>query len=399
MPSAGAAYDHGRHPEKGAIIASGLTVKSGPLAGQRVDVTGPMVIGRENADITIHDGEISRRHAEVRLSGAGLEIEDLGSTNGTFVNGERIEGERELAPGDVIKVGNTELALDGPPAQAAASAGAGTTAVSQTPDLSSAGPGDTAQRPAAASSGPSGPIEARSPSPTGIEPGTHSVTPPHGGANMPPQTQPYMPAQTGAYTPPQAQGGFPPAGGAQGPPAGGQMPPPGTGQSPPSVGPPSQGSPGWGSGGYDAGGPGSGGYGGGPGGPSSGKSKAPLIIGIIAGLLVVAAVLVFFVWKPFAESDEDQIREVVTEFGEQLNDPAVCKLVTQQYLEELSGETGEAAVEACESDVAEEAIDIEIKSIDINGDEATVEAEADGEPGTLELEKQDDGEWLISGGS
>ena len=49
--------------------------------------------------------------------------------------------------------------------------------------------------------------------------------------------------------------------------------------------------------------------------------------------------------------------------------------------------------------MAEEPLDIEIKSVDVEGDTATVEAEADGEEGTLELEKQDDGEWLISGGS
>ena len=382
-----------------------MTIKSGPLAGQRVDVAGPMVIGRENADITIHDAEISRRHAEVRLSGAGLEIEDLGSTNGTFVNGERIEGERQLAPGDVIRVGNTELALDGPPGGAAATGGA--TAVSKTPDFAGSGPPDTGQTaPApAASATPTTPIEARSPSPAGIEPGTHSLTPPQGEAYVPPQAEPYTPPQAAAYTPPQGQGGYPPAAG-QGPPPGqGQGPPPGQGQGPaPGGGPPSYGTPpssGWGAGG--GGGPGSGGPGG-PGGygggPTSGKNKTPLIIGIVAAVLGVVALLAIFVWpKPFEASDEEKIREVVTEFGAQLNDPAVCELVTQQYLEDVSGETGEAAVEACEADLAEEPLEIEIQEINIDGDKATVEAEADGESGTLELEKQDDGEWLISGGS
>ena len=345
-----------------------------------------MVIGRETADITINDAEISGRHAEVRLSGAGLEIEDLGSTNGTFVNGERIEGDHQLAPGDVIKVGNTELALDSPTDAATGPATGGGTAVSRTPDFSGEVPADTAPHTAAAGTkGPgSGPVEIPSPSPpTGIEPGTHSITPPHGGEYAPPPPDAYPPPPTGgAYLPPQAQGGYPAPGPNQGPAPG--VGAPSAGQAP-SYGTPQSGSPG--------------GYAGAPGGTSSGKNKTPLIIGIVAAVVVIAVVLVFFVLKPFAASDEEKIREVATEFGAQFDDPAVCRLVTQSYLEEVSGQTGEAAIDACEADLAEEPLEVEIHSVEINGDQASVEAEFDGEAGTLELEKQDDGEWLISGGS
>ena len=353
-----------------------------------------MVIGREDADITIHDSEVSRRHAEVRLAGAGLEIEDLGSTNGTFVNGERIQGERALGPGDVIRVGNTELALDGPPAAAAPAAGAGGTAVSKSPDSSAPGPEDTAVEPPAAGpggppTGPAGaPVEPPSPVPSGIEPGTAAITPPQGGAYVPPQTDPYTPPHAGAaYTPPAGQGGLPPQGGPSGPPTGGG-PAQGYGGPPP-------GSPPWGSGGPGGPGPGPGGYGGPPG--TGGKSKAPLIIGLVAGALVIAALLVLFVWKPFAPSDEEKVREVVAEFGASVADPSVCQLVTQDYLEEFFGETGEAAIDACEGDLADEPVDIEITSVEIDGERATVEVEAEGESTTLELEKQEDGEWLIDG--
>ena len=90
-----------------------LWVINGSRAGQSVGVTGELVIGRENADLTIDDAEVSRRHVAVRLEGGELEVEDLGSANGTFVNGSRIEGPVKVGGGAKIRVGRTEFEVRG----------------------------------------------------------------------------------------------------------------------------------------------------------------------------------------------------------------------------------------------------------------------------------------------
>ena len=86
-----------------------LVVKDGPLAGRRFAIESQLVVGRLNADITIEDPLISRRHAFVRPADDSIEIEDLGSLNGTWVNGERIVGTKRLAAGDVVTVGTSSM--------------------------------------------------------------------------------------------------------------------------------------------------------------------------------------------------------------------------------------------------------------------------------------------------
>ncbi|MGZ4257317.1 MAG: FHA domain-containing protein [Gaiellaceae bacterium] len=104
-----------------------LVVTGGPAAGTRFDLDAEVVLGREGVSGTIgDDSELSRRHAVVRPVAGGFEIEDLGSRNGTFVNGQKIEGLTRLSGGDSIKVGQTTLALEGV-------ARAAETAVSPTP--------------------------------------------------------------------------------------------------------------------------------------------------------------------------------------------------------------------------------------------------------------------------
>lgn len=66
------------------------------------------VIGRSRrCDLTLASGAASRRHAEVRFDQGRFVVADLGSTNGTYVNGERLTGERVLSPGDRIDVGGS----------------------------------------------------------------------------------------------------------------------------------------------------------------------------------------------------------------------------------------------------------------------------------------------------
>jgi predicted lipid-binding transport protein (Tim44 family) len=99
-----------------------LRIVKGPQEGEELALTGPAVIGRSstNAALVIRDSEASRRHASVIPEGDSLNVEDLGSTNGTFVNEERIDGRRSMVAGDQLRIGRTvfELALTEPGAGA-----------------------------------------------------------------------------------------------------------------------------------------------------------------------------------------------------------------------------------------------------------------------------------------
>jgi hypothetical protein len=88
-----------------------IVIKEGPNAGQELDVQDATIVGRDpaGAQLVVEDPEASRRHATVAPSGSGAVVEDLGSTNGTFVNGQRIEGSTEVGPGDEIRIGNSVL--------------------------------------------------------------------------------------------------------------------------------------------------------------------------------------------------------------------------------------------------------------------------------------------------
>jgi pSer/pThr/pTyr-binding forkhead associated (FHA) protein len=81
--------------------------------GDTLEVTAATVLGRDRGSgLRLDEDEfVSARHARIEPRGDGIWIEDLGSTNGTFVNGQRITAER-LQPGDVVRVGQTELRLE-----------------------------------------------------------------------------------------------------------------------------------------------------------------------------------------------------------------------------------------------------------------------------------------------
>jgi hypothetical protein len=70
---------------------------------------GSNVLGRgTEADVRLPDTGVSRKHVDVQLSGSTVTVEDLGSTNGTLVNGRRV-GRQQLADGDVIRIGHSVL--------------------------------------------------------------------------------------------------------------------------------------------------------------------------------------------------------------------------------------------------------------------------------------------------
>jgi hypothetical protein len=74
---------------------------------------GGGVVGRSgDCDVVLDDTGISRRHAQIRPTPDGWEIEDLGSTNGVLVNGVQVHGREPLRGGDVIEFGSTEVAFE-----------------------------------------------------------------------------------------------------------------------------------------------------------------------------------------------------------------------------------------------------------------------------------------------
>jgi ABC-2 type transport system ATP-binding protein len=97
------------------VSPSVLAVVAGQKAGEELPITGRTLIGRgSEADLVIDDPELSSRHAYVTPVEDGIEVEDLGSTNGTYVNGNRITGPERLGAGDRLQLGKTVLELRAP---------------------------------------------------------------------------------------------------------------------------------------------------------------------------------------------------------------------------------------------------------------------------------------------
>ena len=84
-----------------------LILRPGPTPRAAFTLEGDQItIGRDSSNgIMINDAEISRRHARLTFQGGKYILEDLGSTNGTFVNGQRLAGPRVLKSGEVVSFG------------------------------------------------------------------------------------------------------------------------------------------------------------------------------------------------------------------------------------------------------------------------------------------------------
>jgi predicted component of type VI protein secretion system len=101
--------------QAGAVLGSSRGIETGKLvlpdgASRTLD-SSSLTIGRGSDNDIPLDGDdfASARHARIEPRRDGVWVEDIGSTNGTYVNGARIERPRRLKPGDVIRVGETDL--------------------------------------------------------------------------------------------------------------------------------------------------------------------------------------------------------------------------------------------------------------------------------------------------
>lgn len=95
-----------------------LVLRVGPSPGKVYPIMkNELTIGRDiNNEIVINDAEISRRHCRLVMSGESYLIEDLGSTNGTWINEQRLTGSHQLVSGESIRLGDNvvlEFGLEG----------------------------------------------------------------------------------------------------------------------------------------------------------------------------------------------------------------------------------------------------------------------------------------------
>lgn len=127
-----------------------LQAITGEITGQEISVDRDMLVGRhQDADVLLQAAEISRRHAALLLKDQLLWVQDLNSSNGTFINDIRIEQEKQLHDGDIVQFASFKFSVLAPakeildlpeieaePVQTAAS----------TPDLSDQGMPSLAER-------------------------------------------------------------------------------------------------------------------------------------------------------------------------------------------------------------------------------------------------------------
>lgn len=97
------------------IFQPGVQRRHPPAPGAPVPLVldrSVLTIGRSSScDLVLPDSSVSRHHAEIRLRAEGGVLSDLGSRNGTYINGQRVVGSCAIQPGDVIRIGNTQLVV------------------------------------------------------------------------------------------------------------------------------------------------------------------------------------------------------------------------------------------------------------------------------------------------
>ena len=88
-----------------------LIVKRGQRRGQVFAIRSGSTIGRKGTDIVLNDPKVTRLHSKIGIRDNQFVVADVLSENGTYVNGERIQGERVLAENDEVRIGDTVLVL------------------------------------------------------------------------------------------------------------------------------------------------------------------------------------------------------------------------------------------------------------------------------------------------
>ena len=96
---------------KDKATAAGFVVTDGPIAGSKFLLDdGTSTLGRHpESSIFFDDITVSRRHAEVVLTGNEARVVDVGSLNGTYLNQRQIDSSQQLVPGDVLQIGKFKL--------------------------------------------------------------------------------------------------------------------------------------------------------------------------------------------------------------------------------------------------------------------------------------------------
>ncbi len=101
-----------RGRQKAAATQSLVVVQPPEIAGASYPLVGALSIGRAaGCEITLDDTFVSQVHARVALSDSGVVVEDLGSTNGTYLNRKRVTAPVVVMTGDLIQVGSTVMEL------------------------------------------------------------------------------------------------------------------------------------------------------------------------------------------------------------------------------------------------------------------------------------------------
>lgn len=153
-----------------------MVVRRGPTPGLILELSkSDMTIGRDlSNDFVINDVEVSRKHLRLLLVGDQYRVEDLGSTNGTFVNGQRLAGPHNLMPGELLSLGeHVTLVYEAVPYDPAATQISGSMGVGVRPVSPIVPDKSPAQRPAS----PPPPKPAMQPTPRTVTPEIESPQP------------------------------------------------------------------------------------------------------------------------------------------------------------------------------------------------------------------------------